>query len=308
MKVSIVVSLYNEAEILPLFYAEIMKIADKISGGYELIFVNDGSTDLSQSIIDKISDENPNVKSICFSRNFGHEAAMIAGIDYAQGDAVICMDSDLQHPPASIPQMIECFENQQADVINMIRANVKSSSLSHLFYKFLNSISKHQIEPNASDFFLISRRVADVMRENYRERVRFLRGFIQIVGFKKISLTYDANQRTAGESKYSIRKLASLSVTAIAIMSKLPLKISIFASALSGLFSIFLVIFSLIMWIVEQKPIPGYTTLVVFLGIMFSILFFILGILGQYIGFLFDEQKGRPIYIVEKTKNITGIQ
>ncbi|MDR0811998.1 MAG: glycosyltransferase family 2 protein [Paludibacter sp.] len=301
MKISIIISVFNEESVLPLFYKEITAVLN--TRDYELIFVNDGSTDGSQSILDKFSADNKRVKTILFSRNFGHEAAMIAGIDLANGDAVICMDADLQHPPAAIEQMLECFQNQKADVIMMIRDNAKKSVFSSLFYKLLNTVSEYRFEPNASDFFLISRVVAELLRNNYRERVRFLRGFIQIIGFRKISLTYTANARSAGKSKYSTDKLISLSVTAIATLSKMPLKISIYAGVLSGAFSVLLTIYSIVMKIIQQ-PISGYTTIVVFLGVMFSILFLILGVLGQYIGFLFDEQKARPIYIIDKTTNI----
>jgi dolichol-phosphate mannosyltransferase len=270
---------------------------------YELIFVNDGSRDSSQDIIDKISEQNPFVKSIVFSRNFGHEAAMIAGIDYATGQAIICMDSDLQHPPAKIPDMVNRFSMGDVDIINMVRKEDGSKISSTLFYRLLNMISPHDIELNASDFFLISDRVAKILRENYRERVRFLRGFIQIIGFNKTTMEFIVAQREAGESKYPLRKLMSLSVTAVATLSKLPLKIGIYLGLISGLFSIILAIYSVIMKIIDQ-PVSGYTTIVVFLGIMFSIQFIVLGILGEYIGFLFDEQKKRPIYIVDKTNNI----
>lgn len=301
MKVSVVVSIYNEECVLPLFCEELLPVLSPFD--YELIFVNDGSTDSTQKIIDAECIRNKRIKSIQLSRNFGHEAAMIAGIDYASGDAVICMDGDLQHPPASIPEMLACFERNATDVITMVRSNVKKKFFSRSFYKLINAVSDYRIDPNASDFFLISRRIADILRTNFRERVRFLRGFIQIIGFRKESLNYVALDRRAGKSKYPIRRLISLSVVAIASLSKSPLKISLGVSFLSGSFSLLLVVYSIIMKIV-QKPVSGYTTIIVFLGIMFSILFFVLGILGEYIGFLFDEQKGRPIYLVDKTSNL----
>lgn len=301
MKVSVVVSVYNEECVLPLFCEELLSVLSSFD--YELIFVNDGSTDSTQEIIDAQCIGNKRIKSIQLSRNFGHEAAMIAGIDYASGDAIICMDGDLQHPPASIPEMLACFERNATDIITMVRTNVKKKFLSRSFYKLINAISDYRIDPNASDFFLISSRIADILRGNFRERVRFLRGFIQIIGFRKESLNYVAPDRRAGESKYPIRRLISLSVVAIASLSKSPLKISLGIGFLSGLFSLLLVVYSIIMKIV-QKPVSGYTTIIVFLGIMFSILFFVLGILGEYIGFLFDEQKGRPIYLVDKTSNL----
>jgi dolichol-phosphate mannosyltransferase len=302
MKLSLIVSVYNEEQVLNTFYQTLTDILQKCNFDYELIFVNDGSVDSSQDIIDAFAKENELVKSILFSKNFGHEAAMIAGIDYATGDVLICMDSDLQHPPEMLPAMIDIFVSNHADIINMIRRNTKKNLFSSVFYQLLNKISSYDIEANSSDFFLISKRIAKILREDYRERVRFLRGFIQIIGFRRVTLTYNENKRTTGKSKYNFRKLLSLSIVAIATLSKAPLKISIYIGFISALLSILLVIYSIVMKIIEQ-PVSGYTTIVVFLGFMFSIQFFILGIIGEYIGFLFDEQKKRPIYIVDKTTN-----
>ena len=303
MKVSIVVSVFNEEEVITLFYNTIY--AELVNGNYnyELIFVNDGSSDSSQKIIDQFSMSNANVKSILFSTNFGHEAAMIAGIDYATGQVIICMDSDLQHPPLALAGMLNRYLQGDVEIINMVRKTNSFKSPSPLFYKFLNLVSPYTLEPNASDFFLISDKVAKVLRNNYRERVRFLRGFIQIIGFRKTTLSYIADERVAGKSKYSFGKLLTLSITAVATLSKLPLKLGIYLGVTSGFFSLILAFYSIVMFFL-QHPVSGYTTIIVFLGIMFSIQFIILGILGEYIGFLFDEQKKRPIYIVDKTSNI----
>ena len=303
MKLSVVISVYNEEQVLPVFIREIAGTLEKDYSEYELIFVNDGSTDNSQQLIDEYAGKDNRVKSIRLSRNFGHEAAMIAGIDYATGDAVICMDSDLQHPPSLIREMTERYNNGEFEVINMARNDTKKFSLSNLFYHTLNKLTPYKIEPNASDFFLISKRVADILRQDYRERVRFLRGIIQIIGFRRTTIEFKSPHRELGKSKYSISKLLSLSVTAIATLSKKPLQAGIYIGLLSGAFSLLLAVYSIIMKIIE-KPVSGYTTIVVFLGLMFSIQFFLLGIIGEYVGFLFDEQKARPIYIVDKTINI----
>lgn len=303
MKLSVVISVYNEEQVLPVFIREIAGTLEKDYSEYELIFVNDGSTDNSQQLIDEYAGKDNRVKSIRLSRNFGHEAAMIAGIDYATGDAVICMDSDLQHPPSLIREMTERYNNGEFEVINMARNDTKKFSFSNLFYHTLNKLTPYKIEPNASDFFLISKRVADILRQDYRERVRFLRGIIQIIGFRRTTIEFKSPHRELGKSKYPISKLLSLSVTAIATLSKKPLQAGIYIGLLSGAFSLLLAVYSIIMKIIE-KPVSGYTTIVVFLGLMFSIQFFLLGIIGEYVGFLFDEQKARPIYIVDKTINI----
>ncbi len=304
MKISIVVSIFNEENVIQLFYDELIQSIPNVFE-YEIIFIDDGSTDSSQDIISNISIENKNVKSILFSRNFGHEAAMLAGIDYASGEAIICMDSDLQHPPVMIPIMLERFQEGGVDIINMVRSNNKSI-LSSAFYKLLKLISPFDIEADASDFFLISRRIAKILKKDYRERVRFLRGFIQMLGFKKTVLTFDVAERASGESKYSIFKLLSLSITAIATLSKFPLKLGTYLGFLSGTFGLIVATYSIIMKVI-QHPVSGYTTIIVFLSIMFSIQFFILGVIGEYIGFLFDEQKKRPIYIIDTTTNFDQI-
>jgi dolichol-phosphate mannosyltransferase len=304
MKLSIIVSIFNEEHVIQLYYKELIQFIPKLYE-YEVIFVNDGSTDSSQNIITKISLENKNVKSILFSKNFGHEAAMLAGIDYASGDVIICMDCDLQHPPAMIPEMLKRYQQGDIDIINMVRANNKSF-LSSAFYKLLNLISPFNIEADASDFFLISGRIAKILKNNFRERVRFLRGFIQMLGFNKTILTFNMAERASGKSKYSLFKLFSLSVTAIATLSKFPLKLGIYLGFISGVFGITLAVYSIIMKIIDH-PVSGYTTIIVFLSIMFSIQFFILGVIGEYIGFLFDEQKKRPIYIIDSTTNIEHI-
>ena len=179
-KVSVVVSVFNEEEALPLFYREAGRVLEAQDWDYEMIFVNDGSRDESRAILYRMAKLDPHVKVIHFSRNFGHEAAMIAGIDFASGDAVICMDADLQHPPAVLPEMLKRFRDGY-DVISMVRTANRSAGLiknltSGGFYTVINALSGVSFEKNASDFFGLSRRAADVMRKEYRERVRFLRG------------------------------------------------------------------------------------------------------------------------------------
>ncbi|GAB1416391.1 glycosyltransferase family 2 protein [Paludibacter sp.] len=300
MKLSIVVSIFNEEQVIDLFYNELIKHIPT-NYHYELIFVNDGSTDNSHQVIASITSINSNVKLIQFSRNYGHEAAMLAGIDFSTGDLIICMDGDLQHPPSVIPDMLDIYEKENIDIINLIRKQ-NTSILSSFFYKLVNSISSFNIEANASDFFLITKRIAHILKTNFRERVRFLRGYIQMIGFKKTTLPYDVGRRAKGKSKYSFFKLFSLSFTAISTLSKLPLKLGIIIGTISGLFGIALTIYSIVMKIIQQ-PVSGYTTIVVFLSLMFSVQFIILGVIGEYIGFLFDEHKKRPIYIIESTTN-----
>jgi len=307
---SIVASVFNEEACLMMFYHAVTETLAPRPIRYEIIFVNDGSTDNSLSVLKTIASSDKKVKIVNFSRNFGHEAAMIAGIDHSCGEAVICMDSDLQHPPVLIPEML-LKKTEGFDVINMVRTLRKDAGLlqkinSKLFYKFINSISSVKLAENASDFFLISKRVCQILKENYRERTRFLRGIIQLVGFKKTTLEYTAPKRVAGKSKYSFFKLLKLSLTAISSFSKLPLQLGIITGLIFGIVSSILIAFSFVMWILG-KTIPGYTTLIMFLSAFAGVQLFVTGLIGQYISYVFDEVKGRPAYIVDELDGFDNI-
>lgn len=302
---SIIVSVYNEETVLPLFYQEVSAVFDSMSetADFELLFVNDGSRDNSRQVLQQLMEKDQRVRVIHFSRNFGHEAAMLAGLDYCRGEAAVCMDSDLQHPPTLLPQMFEQYR-QGKDVITMMRTEradggQSKNISSRLFYRLINKISDAQLQPGASDFFLLSQQVINVLRSDYRERTRFLRGIIQIIGFQKGSLTYEAPPRAAGESKYSLWKLLKFSFTAIASFSKTPLKIGIYSGLIFVLLSIILIIYSIVMWIVDT-PVSGYTTLIIFLCAFAGIQLFVTGAIGYYIGFVFDEVKQRPIYVIQE--------
>ena len=305
-KISIVVSVYNEEKVLSLFYEAFQKERKNFAWDYELIFVNDGSQDTSLDLLNGFAKEDPHIKIISFTRNFGHEAAMIAGIDYATGDGVICMDADLQHPLSCIPEIIQKLE-EGYDVINMVRTSNKSTGIlknitSKLFYKFINLLSDQtKFENNSSDFFAINKKIADVLRNNYREKMRFLRGYIQSVGGKQTILSYEALKRAGGKSHYSLNKLMKLAVSSIVLFSNFPLKIGMYAGTFSALFGLIVLIYTLCTY--PGAP-SGYATIVVLICFLFAILFIIIGIIGEYIAILFSELKDRPIYIVDETVNI----
>jgi Glycosyltransferases involved in cell wall biogenesis len=300
---SIVCSVYNEAEGIEAFYEALKAVLDGMPEHGEVLFVNDGSNDGTLEILRRIAGADARVRVLSFARNFGHEAAMTAGIDHSRGDFVICMDSDLQHPPTLIPEMVG-KARAGFDVINMVRTDRLDATRGHnlrsrLFYKFSNLISDIHLPENASDFFLISRAVANVLKKDYRERTRFLRGIVQLVGFSHTTLEYVAPARVAGKSKYSFRKLMGTSLTALSSFSKMPLRLGIFVGIIFGIISLLLIIYSLVMWVMNT-PVSGYTTIVVFLSAFASLQFFLIGLIGQYVGYIFDEVKGRPIYVVQE--------
>ncbi|MCI9161958.1 MAG: glycosyltransferase family 2 protein [Lachnospiraceae bacterium] len=302
---SVVVSVYNEEQALPLFYQTAKPVLESLPWDYEILFVNDGSQDGSLEFLRGLAEGDSHVKVIGFSRNFGHEAAMIAGIDYARGDGIVCMDADLQHPPACLPEIVEKL-GEGCGVITMVRtqnasAGVVKNITSAGFYWLINTLSDVKFEPNASDFFAVSRQAADVLRQNYREKVRFLRGYVQNIGFRRAAICYEAQERAAGESKYSIRKLFTFSINTILCFSNLPLKLGIYAGGLAGLMGIAVMVYTLC---TRQGAPSGYATIVILNCFMFAVLFLIVGIIGEYMAILFSELKDRPIYIVGNTWNV----
>ncbi|MBO6129147.1 MAG: glycosyltransferase family 2 protein [Pseudobutyrivibrio sp.] len=305
-KISIVVSVYNEEQGLEQFYAHTSQILEQTvrdtGWDYELIFVNDGSRDGSLDILRNFASNNKRVVVVNFAANRGHEAAMIAGIDVSTGDGVVCMDADLQHPPESIPEIIAKF-NEGYDVVSMIRTEREDAGLfkkitSAAFYKVMNHMSKANFENNSSDFFGISRRVALVLKKDYRERVRFLRGYVQNVGFKKTTLEFKASARIAGHSNYNLKALVKLSLNAICNFSDAPLKMGIYAGMTSLAFAFILIIYSIVQFFLGNAP-SGYSTIVVLLCFMFGVLFIILGFISEYLAIIFAEVKNRPIYVID---------
>lgn len=306
---SLVVSAYNEEAGLETFYQTTREYAEALAAkgwDYEFVFVNDGSRDRTGEILDDLAARDAtHVRVLHFSRNFGHEAAMTAGLDYAAGEGLVFMDADLQHPPKYLADIVDQFDAGY-QVISMVRTENKTAGLlknitSGGFYWLINRMSEVHLEANASDFFAITRPVQKVLMHNYREKVRFLRGYVQNVGFRKTTISYEAAPRVAGSSHYSIRKLFVFAMNTIMCFSNMPLKLGIFA----GLFSGFLGMIVLIYTLVTRDGAPsGYATIVVLLCFMFAVLFIVVGIIGEYIAVLFEELKDRPIYIVEDSRNL----
>jgi len=307
MHVSIIVSLYNEEAVLNHFWEALHTVISPIKNiEPTVVFVNDGSTDKSQAIVQQIIDTNNTniaIKAIAFSKNFGHEAAMIAGIDQSDDDIIICMDSDMQHPPELLPQMIEKYQAGN-EIVLMNRKKRHDNGIiknlfSKIFYKIIDNLSVYKFEKNASDFFLISKPVANVLKTSFRERNRFLRGYIQVLGFNITTIDFESPARFAGKTNYNFKNLFKLGFTAIFAFSNKPLKISLFFSFMFFVFSLIVIVYSLIVYFWGNRPPSGYTTLIVFQSVGFTVLSFIMSILSIYFGRSLDEIRDRPIYILK---------
>lgn len=308
-KISLVVSAYNEEQGIEEFYKEADRILNEYvtapegsSYTYDFWFVNDGSKDRTGELLAGLHEKNPGkVRVIDFSRNFGHEAAMCAGLDNADGDYLIFLDADLQHPPALVPEIMGKFRDG-AEVISMVRTENEDAGkwkniTSDIFYFLINKMSAMHMEPSASDFFALSKRPAAVLRNSYREKIRFIRGYVQNIGFRKETLTYEAAKRVAGQSHYNFGKLLKLSVDTIVCFSDMPLKAGFAAGIAAGIAAVLTLIITLI-----NGTLKGTAAVITVLLFMFAVLFMILGIIGRYISAMLAEIKDRPIYIIEDIK------
>ena len=299
---SVAVPFYNEQENLRTLYERLCRVVGGVGDcDFELLFVDDGSTDSSLEVVRALAAQDARVRYLSFSRNFGKEIALSAAIDHARGDGAIFMDADLQHPPECLPEIVEKFD-EGYEVISMVRTRNKTAGLvknvtSAAFYKLINHLSDVKFEANASGFFAVSKNAAEVLRNNYREKVRFLRGYVQSIGFEKTTIEYEARPRFAGESKYSLKSLFKFSINTILCFSDLPLKLGIYSGVITALFGLIMVIYTVYTWKIYGAP-NGYATIVVLISFM------IVGIIGEYIAILFAEIKDRPVYIVKDTANI----
>jgi len=303
-KVSLVLPLYNEVEMLPLLFIELQKQLSilKRTYGVEVLFVDDGSDDDTFAKLKSYKKFVPH-KSISFSRNFGHQAALLAGLREATGDVVITMDGDLQHPPAFIHQLLKAYE-KGVDIVFTKRAEQKSLSYfkrtsSGWFYKVLNLFSSTKIQEAGSDFRLMSREAVDTLLLLPEKRI-FLRGMVSWIGFKTITLTFSAQKRHKGESKYNLTKMVSLAVFGITSFSAFPLYISAFVGFIFSIATVLYGVYVLFIRFVIGGAVEGWSSVIfVLLGIG-SILSFLMALLGIYLAALYDEVKQRPIYIIKK--------
>lgn len=303
-KISIVVPCYNEEEAVPIFCEEINNIL--IDFEYEIIFVDDGSTDNTLKILRERAKENNLIKYISFSRNFGKEAAMLAGLEKANGDYLVIMDVDLQDPPRLIPVMYEILQDEEFDCVRTRRTTRKGepiirSFFANMFYKLINKFSKVKIVNGARDFIMMKRSMVDAILK-LPEYNRFSKGLFSWVGFNTKWLEYENEKRSAGKTKWSFWKLFLYSIEGIVAFTTAPLAIATVMGLLFCMIALLLIIFILIKTIVWGDPTSGWPSLVCIISLIGGIQLFCLGIMGEYLSKLYLECKNRPIYITREEK------
>ena len=301
--ISIIVPCYNEAGNIRILCQKISEQMEKLDVDYELFFVDDGSIDGTFEIIESMHKNNPKLKSIGFSRNFGHQAAIIAGLNYCKGDCVIMMDADLQHPPELIPEMVSKWENGY-EIVNTIREDTNDESLfkrltSKGFYKLINIISKTKIEAGSADFRLLDRKVIDSFKE-IGEYSIFIRGLINWIGFNSIQIKYKPNERFSGTSKYSLRKMVSFALDGVTSFSSAPLQISMLFGLFISLLSFIYMTYALYINFFTDRALEGWTSTIISILFIGGIQLISIGILGEYISKIFYEVKRRPRYLISK--------
>lgn len=303
-KISLVIPIMNEEGNISLLYEKIQDVLSPLNFDSEIIFIDDGSIDGTLNAIKELTKIDNTVKFISFSRNFGHQHALKAGIDFAQGDCVISLDGDLQHPPELIPALINKWQ-EGFDIVYTVREDDPKLSLlkratSSLFYKFINSVSNVKINPGSADFRLMDRCVVDVISK-LEENPIFFRGMISWLGFKQVAVSYMPAERFWGQSKYSLKKMLNFAVLGITSFSVRPLRIAIFFGTFIAGCSFLYVLYALYMKFMTNSFIPGWTSLLIMVSFLGGVHLIFLGILGEYIGKIFIESKHRPAYIIRET-------
>lgn len=300
-KISVVIPLYNEEAVIEQTYQRLKNVMEQLALDYELLFVNDGSKDRTLAIVQALSFADAHVKCLAFSRNFGHQVAITAGTDYANGDAVIIIDADLQDPPELIPEMVHKWQ-EGYDVVYAQRSKRDGETLfkkwsAKMFYRKLHKLTDVEIPVDTGDFRLMDRKVYTELKK-LNEKNPFVRGLVSWLGFKQIAVAYERDARAAGETKYPLKKMLKLSIDGITSFSHQPLKLASYAGVvLSGAGFIYMLIV-LFQALFTSTTVSGWSSMIVIQLLFSGFLLVILGMIGEYIGRIYDEVKDRPLYIV----------
>lgn len=304
--VSVVVPLYNEQEVILESYRRLKEVMDGTGESYELIFVNDGSRDQTWSMACSLAEKDPVLRLLGFSRNFGHQTAITAGMDAARGGAVVVIDADLQDPPEIIPQMIAKWR-EGYQVVYGLRTKREGETFfkkatAKVFYRSLNALTDVDLPVDAGDFRLIDRAVCDTLK-SMPERNRYVRGLVSWVGFKQTAVEYVRAERFAGSTKYPLRKMLGLAGDALTSFSYKPLKLSILIGSIVSAASFIYMLVIICQKLFTDILVSGWATLACLTLFFNGIILIMMGIIGQYIGRIYDETKGRPLYIIAQRVN-----
>jgi polyisoprenyl-phosphate glycosyltransferase len=305
LKIDLVIPVFNEGRIVEQTYASLHEVIDALPCEFKIYYINDGSSDQTAQVLVELAQKDPRLVILELSRNFGHQAALTAGLDASRGDFVISLDADGQHPVALIPQMISLFE-QGYDIVQAQRiedgSNFSFKQLtSSAFYGLINRISGTQISAGAADFRGMSRQAVEALK-SMPEYHRFLRGMVAWIGFKSVILPYHESERVGGKSKYSLGKMFRLASDAIFSFSLIPLYIGLSAGGLFFLLAALEMIYVLSFWIKGDTSslAPGWSSLMFVILIASGMLMILLGFIGVYVGYIFQEVKKRPVYVLKK--------
>lgn len=303
-KISLLIPCYNEEKTIPMLYPELTKLMEKNNQyEWEVMFVNDGSVDGTMDQLRGLREKDQRFNYVDLSRNFGKEIAMLAGFDYVTGDCMIIIDADLQDPPSLIPEMLKYWEEGYEDVYAKRKSRGKESwlrkRLSLIFYKLLQSSSRFDVLQNVGDFRLLDRCCINALKR-MRESERYTKGMYSWIGFKKKEVEFDRGDRVAGESSWSYKQLFSLAIDGITSFSNLPLRISTVIGCLVSLLAFIYMLFVYVKALVWGDPVRGYPSMVMLILFLGGIQLLSLGIIGEYIGRIYNETKNRPDYIVRE--------
>lgn len=305
MQYSVVIPVYNEADVLPALYDRLTPVMKELGEPYEIIFVNDGSVDASPHLLQDLQAKDVHVRLLSLSRNFGHQIAITAGLDYSLGQAVVVMDADLQDPPEVIPRLIDAWRTGY-DIVFAVRERRRGEGLfkrvtAALFYRILRSLTAAEIPLDAGDFRLMSRRAVDTLK-GIRERNRFLRGLSGWMGFRQTAVTYIRESRHAGETKFPLKQMIRFALTGIVSFSFVPLKLAGILGFLVLFVSFIYIVYALVLKLFTDRVVPGWTSVMVAVLFLGGVQLLSLGIVGEYIGRIYEEVKQRPLYIVDEAR------
>jgi dolichol-phosphate mannosyltransferase len=304
---SLVLPIYNEEPVIPELHKRLAAFLGDVGESWEVIFVDDGSRDRSREMLRALAEQEPRYKVVGFARNFGHQIAITAGVDYAIGEAVVVMDADLQDPPEVVKAMIDKWR-EGFDVVYAVRTKREGETFfkkvtAAAFYRLLRKMIRIDIPLDAGDFRLMSRQVVIALR-SLRETHRFVRGMVSWVGFKQTAVYYERPARFAGETKYPLRKMMRFAIDGVTSFSTVPLRFATWLGMLAGVIAIGAAFWALWTKFFGTGVVPGWTTLMMLVAFGSSAQLLMTGILGEYIGRIYEEVKRRPLYLVSEERNV----